>query len=282
MVQRISFQDKFYIEYDDFLLQPWLDQSSGHTHHHLEISFIKKGEGIYYIDGQEFPAKEGDIYIFNNLEQHGIKVTSHSPMINAVIHFEPWLIWNTPNDFFNEKYLKIFFQRPSHFTNRLEGNCEVSSRIKELFDEIQNEFENQQQDYDLMIKVKLLNILVILSRHYQCKDDPQSSGHKKDLQSINKVMHYMDIHYKDQIKLKDLAELVYMNPSYFSRFFKKFNGLSPMDYLAHVRIKKAIDLLSNTDHAIIDIAGMCGFNSTANFNKTFKRIEGKPPSSFRK
>jgi len=72
-----------------------------------------------------------------------------------------------------------------------------------------------------------------------------------------------------------------MNPTYFSTFFKKYNGLSPIDYIIRKRITRAIEFLRATDKTILEISGICGFNNSANFNKMFKKITGTTPSSYR-
>lgn len=256
-----------------------------HTHHHLEISMIKGGTGFYHVGDQTYDIKEGDIFLFNNIEPHGIETKGPKKLDNMVIHFEPRLIWSDPHDLFNSRYLSIFFDRPKNFSHRIGKEHPLGPQLIALMKDLELEFLEERPEYAHMIKVKILNILVLLIRHYYSKEAPTAHSYNAasyDLTSINKVIYHIHHHYMEPIKLENLANLIYMNPSYFSRFFKKYNGLSPMDYLARIRIQEAIHLLKNSSKSISEITYACGFNNATSFNKTFKKINGCSPSEYRK
>ena len=73
-----------------------------------------------------------------------------------------------------------------------------------------------------------------------------------------------------------------MTPTYFSSFFKKYNGMPPTDYIIRKRINRSMDYLLATDKTILEISGLCGFNNSTNYNKMFKKISAMTPSEFRK
>ena len=99
---------------------------------------------------------------------------------------------------------------------------------------------------------------------------------------MSKTMDYIDNNIEKDLQLSELAEIAGMNKSYFSTLFKKLNGMSPWDYITVRRIDLARKLLSDSDRNILDIAMMCGFNNTANFNRAFKKVTGKTPKEIRK
>lgn len=269
---------------ENHILLPIYDYTRGHTHHHLELNFIKSGHGIYYVGNKKYNINPGDFYLFNNIENHGLKVIGDEPLENLVIHFEPRLIWASQMDGFSSRYLNVFFNRPVSFSNRLSSSDPLSNQLKDLMLSIEKEFNQMDTDFTLMVKLNILKILILLQRYYGNHGtiNTDQDYKQRDLASIEKVIYFMQSHYHGTIKLNDLANLVYMNPSYFSRFFKKVNGLSPMDYLSRVRIQEASKLLLNTDSSILEIACQCGFNNATNFNKTFKKIQGCRPSTYRK
>ncbi|MBN4069941.1 helix-turn-helix transcriptional regulator [bacterium AH-315-G05] len=200
-----------------------------------------------------------------------------------VIHFEPRFIWSVENNFFDSRYLKIFYDRSSNFQNKLDRNNPATQHIRNLLLEIEEEFSSKLPEYELMVKVKLLNLLVLLIRHFNyVQDNPEtSSRNRQELLHINKVIDYIDQNYTQGIRLEELANLVFMNPSYFSTFFKKYNGISPTEYIARKRVYRAIEYLKSTNKTVLDIAITCGFNNTSSFNKVFKKITGKTPSDYR-
>ena len=82
--------------------------------------------------------------------------------------------------------------------------------------------------------------------------------------------------------MSDAAELVYMEPSSFCRYFKKKTSRTFIDYVKNVRIGMAARLLAETDKQITQICYDCGYNNLANFNHYFKQIMKKTPSEYRK
>lgn len=252
-----------------------------HCHSKLEISMVKEGSGIYHIGDQVYDLSPGDVMIINNIEPHGIVLEKDQRLTNMVVHFEPKFVWQE-NNAFDLRYLKIFFNRSSNFSHKLDNNNPATPRIRQLFWELEEEFRLKEPEYLLMIKVKLLNLLVLLLRHYGYVNKHDTDEHLNELKIINQVTDYIDQHFDKEIKLKELAEIAFMNPAYFSTFFKKYNGVSPIDYIIRKRVSKAMDYLSSTDKTILEISGLCGFNNSANFNKMFKKITSMTPTEFKK
>ena len=65
--------------------------------------------------------------------------------------------------------------------------------------------------------------------------------------SIFKVKEYISEHFSEDITLEKMAQMVYMNPYYFSAFFKKETGENFKAYLLEVRMKKALQYLMETN-----------------------------------
>ena len=95
-------------------------------------------------------------------------------------------------------------------------------------------------------------------------------------------MNYIEENLSSDIKLCDLAEFCGMNKTYFCSLFKKYNGISPFEYITIKRVEKAIFLLKNSSRTKFDIATECGFNSMSNFYKAFYSVTGKKPGEMQK
>lgn len=281
--EHIEFDGKYLLTLDNHHLQPRPAEPYLHSHPNLELSYIKSGIGQYVVDDRVYDIRPGDIFVFNNIETHAIGVYPPDELVNMVIHFDQRLIWNIGSNLFDARYLNIFHNRNEFFENRLDRENPATSEIQRLFLEIEKEFYQQKQEYELMIKVKLLNILVALIRHYGYTDERPalSSKTRKDLAIMNEVLEYIDSHIDQDIRLDDLASIAYMNPSYFSTVFKQYNGISPSQYIARRRVALAQQYLKTSDKTVIEIASLCGFNNTANFYKSFKKYTGKTPSDYR-
>lgn len=100
--------------------------------------------------------------------------------------------------------------------------------------------------------------------------------------SIAKVQQFIEQHYMDNITVKMLAELGCMSETTFNRHFKKEIGLSPIEYLLDVRIRKAKEMLRRNELNITEIAISCGFSSVAYFSSCFTSRVNSSPQEYRK
>lgn len=103
-----------------------------------------------------------------------------------------------------------------------------------------------------------------------------------DSSVIRSVKQYMNEHFKEDIKLSQVAKIAYMNPYYFSTFFKKETGQNFKHYLLEVRMKEAKKLLLETDMKTYEIAKEVGYNDVRSFTDKFREIYGDSPSSLKK
>lgn len=98
---------------------------------------------------------------------------------------------------------------------------------------------------------------------------------------VRKVEQYISDHFAEDIRLEDLAALVGMAPSAFSRFFHQRSGRTVVDYIIDIRLGNAARLLVDTTQNISEICYSCGFNNLSNFNRVFKAKRGYTPRDFR-
>ena len=99
---------------------------------------------------------------------------------------------------------------------------------------------------------------------------------------INSVVNYVMENYQNSIALAEVATLINMNESYFSRFFRKATGNRFSDFVNQIRISKACELLAHTDQYITTICYKVGFNNVANFNRRFSQYKNVTPNLYRK
>ena len=98
---------------------------------------------------------------------------------------------------------------------------------------------------------------------------------------VLKVKGYIDSHYKDEIRLEELAGLVGMTPTAFSRFFHVRTGKALSEYIVDVRLGYAARRLIDTTDSISEICYTSGFNTLSNFNRLFRKRKGCNPTEFR-
>ena len=111
--------------------------------------------------------------------------------------------------------------------------------------------------------------------------DERGKSRFKQESSLDKVMEFIRAHYMEDITLSQIAENVYMNPSYISRMVKAQTGKNVTDLITEMRMEKAIALLQTTDLKIYKIAERVGYTNLQYFYRMFRKITGKSPSDFR-
>lgn len=105
------------------------------------------------------------------------------------------------------------------------------------------------------------------------------SDQKNEL--IELACRYMEAHLSEPITRDQVAQSVFLAPSYFSSLFKKVTGMTYSDYLVEIRISRARKLLRKK-LPIRDIAEAVGYQNLKYFNRIFKNKVGCLPSEYRR
>lgn len=104
----------------------------------------------------------------------------------------------------------------------------------------------------------------------------------KNAKPVLRATAYIETHYAEHITLETMADLVNLNPIYFSNLFKREVGKSFTEYLTEYRMKKAKELLRGSDMNINEIADALGYSDARYFSKVFKKEIGIKPTDYRK
>ncbi len=96
---------------------------------------------------------------------------------------------------------------------------------------------------------------------------------------VQNIKRYLDENYCKHISLDDLENQFYSNKEYISRVFKNSYGVTISDYIDHLRIRKANNLLWEGEQ-VKEICYILGFYDESHFYKKYKRIMGIAPSEY--
>ena len=100
---------------------------------------------------------------------------------------------------------------------------------------------------------------------------------------IRKFIGFMDDHFRNKgLSLAMAASALGLSPGYVSRLLKQHTGYSFSEFTNRYRVCKAIQLLSDDDKMMYEIADEVGYASQHYFSRIFKRITGLPPAAYRK
>ncbi len=246
-----------------------------HSHIRFEITTVNSGSGLYTVGKQVHPMNPGDVFVFSSNEQHCITSIGTEGLKITNLHFEPRYLWGNSMDSLSEENSNFCFFHSPDFSNRIEAG--PAAPLYALFQQIREELCHAGREYALSVK-SLLNLLLIrLIRDYGY------AGAHADLGiGIRRVLEYIDTNLSEDLSLKSLAKIAGVSPNYFSAQFHHASGITLWEYINSRRIDKAIHLLMQKNpQSMLEIALLCGFNNTANFNKTFKKVTGMTPTEYR-
>lgn len=132
--------------------------------------------------------------------------------------------------------------------------------------------------------ISFLKILNTLATHKEYKL-LSSMGFVKSFKKTGRtnlveVYEYIIKNFKDRITLEDVANIACMNPTAFSRVFKRVNRKTFSEYLNEVRVGYACKLLMEEKYNISEICFESGFNNISNFNRQFKKATNYSPTEY--
>lgn len=98
---------------------------------------------------------------------------------------------------------------------------------------------------------------------------------------MKKALRYIDTHLSEELRLEEVAAKVYLSPYYFSKLFKKYQGIGFNAWVNQQRMVNAREMLQHSDWSIASIAKNLGFSQTSYFCKVFRQAYNVTPQVFR-
>jgi len=132
---------------------------------------------------------------------------------------------------------------------------------------------------ELCTKEDAVHLLYDIMRRFRQQVFDFTGTKRSDI--INKAIEYMKVNYMEKITLQDIANHVFLSPTYFSKVFKDETGQPPIGFLTAVRIDASKRLLRDPAINIAEISGMVGFESQSYFTRVFKKTEKQTPNDYR-
>lgn len=245
----------------DHYSETW--NSSLHTHGCAELFFITDGHGRFRTQYNEFPVSIRDVIIINTNVPHTELSQQNSPLEYIVLGVE-----NLAAIAGADGYTMLHLHRG---WDDLMGCLDLMLR----------EAHDAQLGYEEICRSLLKVVLVRLERQGEVDLSGEASGGRTS-RECDLVRRYIDNHFKEDLKLDQLAKLAHLNKFYLSHAFREEFGTSPINYLISRRIEESRFLLRETDHNLSLIAQIVGFSSPSYFSQCFSRVEGITPIEYRK
>lgn len=261
---------------DDY---PW-ERNVWNFHPEVEIHYIPNASGVVLAGDHVGAFTPGHISLIgSNLPHDWVTPLGHGERIpgrDVVIQFLPSKLEQASAFLPELAGLREFFVRA-------QRGLSFRGRAREKAEALILDMEFQRGSARLATFLSLLSLL----RDTDEVDVMSSEAYVPDLsygslEALQQVFTYIFANLSEDIRLPDMARMVGMSDSSFSRFFKKNSGNSFTDHVNKLRIWRAGQLLTETSMPITDICFEVGYRNLSNFNRVFLRHYNLTPTRYRK
>ena len=258
-----------------------------HWHDAMEILHLEKGIFQVGINMEQYTVRE-ETFVF---VESGMLHTLYSEEAyrEQAILLDPELI--DGDDSATREIVEPLMQGRTHFPRMMQAQNPGFEEIKKLYQVVTVIFltcgEEQEDQRHLLlstaqlrVKAALLNMIAVLGENslIEGRDD----GRDPRVEMLKEVIIFIREHCGEKIYLADLARIMNMNEQYFCRFFRKVTCRTPITYINEIRIRRACELLRQTDLPILQVAGECGYGNAGHFTEEFKKLTGFRPGEYRR
>ena len=252
-----------------------------HTHDFSELIIITAGGGTHWINGVTYPVTAGDIFLIQGNTEHYFEERHQLGMYNIMFddsylkdHLHSLRSLSGFNAFF---LFEPTYRRSHKFKSRLHIPPETMHPLKTELQRMADEVKEDHTGSDLILLAKALEIFVFISREYSRIRNPMA----RSLCRLGELISLLENRYREHWTIGRISRIAAMAPSTLLPVFKKVTGYSPIDYLLHVRLAKAAEMLLKSEKNISEIAQDCGFTDSNYFSRQFRKNYSLSPREYR-
>lgn len=250
-----------------------------HYHPEYEIIYIKKSFGMRVVGNNIDNYYPGEVIILGpglpHYHEVGTINTDDDTPIETIAVLFPESIFEANSQF--PEFLTV-----NRLLNKIKYGIELNEHTKE---DVQTILEKMTLEPSLTNLLSIYSIIDVLSRT-NSSFTQLSTQHYDNKRLHNAkmkyVQNYLKEHYLENVRLKEVSELIGLSKTAFCNYFKSQTGHTYTYYLNLLRISKACELLVSSTKNVSQIAFEVGYENLGYFNRKFLEIKGKTPKAFRK
>lgn len=245
-----------------------------HYHPYYEIYVLISGKRKYFFQNRIVELYPQDVLVIKPNDPHRC-----IPIDEEELYYERYTINVDPSLFSriekNNKIIKDIFQK-GVFSLEEDAFGRLLNTIKRIEDELRK--DKTEYSYSIRNYIERILIEVLL---YDTQIIRTNRFRKNDIR-VQKALDYIVSNYDQNITRDNCAQICYMSKSNFTKVFYEVVGVNFKEYLNSVRIKKACDMLLETNLSVSDISSKVGYDNSTYFCQVFKRMMNKSPRDYRK
>lgn len=240
-------------------------------HREPELVYVMSGKAECVINGEEQTLDKGEFVLLNSEDVHLARPLEGSSCSLLFV-------------IFSLEYIKQFKNAVDGLLFDIDSVSGIKERIGGLLGKISDSYGNNSA-YVSMLQIAYVNqIYYLLLEHCVCyRRLPNSSGiPKRDFSYAKTAISYINENYSREITLDEISSIVNLSPSYFSKYFKKVTQTSFSEYLANLRLEKAIRDMLDNNTSVSAAALKNGFANVKSFITQCKKVYNCTPAQYKK
>ena len=229
---------------------------------YFTVHIVMDGCGFFHIAGNDYLLKKGDAFVICAGEAHLYKNNSAEPLTLAWAEFSTTGSW------------EIFQRFRQHPTPVIDGA--YTDKAQKSLCQIVKTVQEHSYESEYALSALYYGFLMDLLEAGSMIGTPAMPP------IVDDALRYITRHLGESFQVKDLAEALHISHTYLTKVFRRYTGVSPMQYIHMKRLEQASKLLADTALTCEEIAGMVGLYDAAHFSHLFLRNFGSTPSDYRK
>lgn len=267
----------------------WIELPAGahvldtHWHEEAEFFLLLEGEILFQVDTDYFTLRPGEAVFIESGDIHAAYALADTPCRFCALVFHPDLLASAQYDTIQQTVILPLQEKRQSFPRHLTASVPWQADLLLHLNHMMKAYEQQLPGFESFIKGTLLIMLSqIALPGRSVNHSPSEGADNTKADRLKKAILYIQDHYQEPIRTRDLAGLIPMSEGQFCRFFKSMTRKTPVDYINSYRVRQAAALLQQSDRKISDIAMDVGFDNVSYFIKVFRKAMNCSPSEFRR
>lgn len=271
----------------DKLAVKYFEQEDVNLHDHdcFELAYVVEGSAVQNLNGTTELVSQGAYFIIDYGSRHNYQDCKNLKLINCL--FLPEVVDAALGNCISfDELMRIcmirYYKNYPDWTSVDSIFYDEDRKVLRLLEEMMEECDHRDIGYQEIFRGKLLEILLITLRKVIQKKAAVSMRAYEKSDLILEAVNYLEANYRNKAALSRFCEEKHYSIQYVSRQFKKETGVTFLDYLQKVRIKKSCDLLIGSELLVPEVAYRVGYDDMKYFHQIFRKIVGMSPSEYRK